>query len=96
MTSTYKEEVEGSFNLEKNRSNNLHTLFYYNISEFAVNLEGMLDSGTCRTTIYIMHKIVWKAQLFKSNYVSMLSHGCGVSQYPQFYEIIKIYISNDK
>ena len=44
MTSTDKEEVEGSFNL-KNRINNMHTFFYSNISDFAGNLEGMLDVG---------------------------------------------------
>ena len=32
-----------------------------------------------------MHKFGWKAQYFKSADFSMLGHGCGVSQYPQFY-----------
>ena len=83
ITSTDKEEVEGSFNL-KNRSNNMHTLFYYNISKFAENLEGKIDDGTCKTTIQNINKIGWKAQLFKSADVSILGHGCGFSQYPQF------------
>ena len=33
-----------------------------------------------------MHKLVWKSQFFKSADVSMLVHGCDVSQYPQFYD----------
>ena len=62
----------------------MHNLFYSNISEFARNLEGMLDKGTYKTTIQNMHKLGWKAQLFKSADVSILGHGCGFSQYPQF------------
>ena len=67
----------------------MHTFFYSNISDFAGNLEGIIDEGTYKTTIQHMHKIVWKTQLFKSADVSMLDHGCGASQYPQFYESIK-------
>ena len=67
----------------------MHNLFYSNISEFAENLEGMLDEGTYKTKIQNMHKLGWKAQFFKSTDVSMLGHGCDVSQYPQFYDIIK-------
>ena len=67
----------------------MHTLFYSNISEFSGNLEGMLDEVTYKTTIHNMHKLVWKAQCFKSADVSMLDHGCGVSQYPQFYDTNK-------
>ena len=33
-----------------------------------------------------MHKLGWKAKYFKSAYVSMFGHGCGVSQYPKFYD----------
>ena len=36
-----------------------------------------------------MHKIGWKDNYFKSSGVSMLGHGCGVSQFPQLYEKIK-------
>ena len=36
-----------------------------------------------------MHNIDWKAQLLNPNDIPMLSHGCGVSQYPQFYDRIK-------
>ena len=36
-----------------------------------------------------MHKLGWKAQYFKSADVSMLGHSCGVSTYPQFYDMIK-------
>ena len=36
-----------------------------------------------------MPKLGCKAQLFKSDDVLMLGHGCGVSQYLQFYDRIK-------
>ena len=54
----------------------------YSMSEFAINLEGMIDEGTYKTTIQNMHNIVWKAKFLKSNDFSMLGHGCGVFQYP--------------
>ena len=38
MTSTDKEDYEGSFNLKTLRNNTIHTLFYSNISEFSGNL----------------------------------------------------------
>ena len=40
----------------------MHTFFYYNISEFAGSLEGMLDEGTYKTTIQNMQDLGWKAQ----------------------------------
>ena len=67
----------------------MHTFFYSNLSEFDRNLERMIDEGTHRTTINNMHKIGWKAQYYKPGDVSILGHGCGVSQYPQFYDTIK-------
>ena len=70
----------------------MHTFFYYNISEFYGNLEGILDEGTYRSLIQNMHKLGWKAQYFKSSNVSLLGHGCVPSQYPQFYDTIKTYI----
>ena len=66
----------------------MHTFFYSNIYEFAGNLEGILNEGTYKTTIHNMHKPGWKAQFFKSADVSILGNGCGVSQYPQFYDRI--------
>ena len=84
-----KEGFEGSFNLKKSRSNNMHTFFYSNMSKFAGNLEGMLDEGTYKTTIQNMHKLGLKAQFFQSADVLMFGHGCGVSQYPQFCDRIK-------
>ena len=60
----------------------MNTLFYSNISEFGGNLKGMIDEVTYKTTIQNMHKLGWKEQFFKSADVSMLGHGCGVSQYP--------------
>ena len=64
----------------------MHTLFNYNMSEFSGNQEGMLDEGTYKTTIKNMHNLGWKAKFFISADVSMLGHGYGVSQYPQFYD----------
>ena len=71
----------------------MYTLFYSNISEFAGNLEVMLDEVKYKTSIQNMHKLGWKGNYFNSTYVSMLGHGCGVSQYPQLYGRTK-YISN--
>ena len=67
----------------------MHTFFYANISKFSGNFEGMLDEGTYKITIQNMHKLGWKAKVFKYADVLMLGHGCGVSQYPQFYDRIK-------
>ena len=52
----------------------------------------MLDEGIYKTTIQNMHKLGWKAQLFKYADVLMLGHDYGDSQYSQFYDRIKIYI----
>ena len=49
----------------------------------------MLDEGTYKITLQNMHKLGWKAHLFKSADVSILVHGCGVSQYLQFHDTIK-------
>ena len=43
MTSTDKDEVEDSFNLKRYRNNIMHTFIYSNISEFAENLQGIID-----------------------------------------------------
>ena len=82
MTCTNEEKVEGSFNLTKPGNNTMHTFFYSNISEFGGNLEGMPDEGKYITTVQKMHKLGWKEKKFKSDDVSMLGHGFGVSQYP--------------
>ena len=42
------------------------------------------DEGTYKTSIQNMHKLGWKVNYFNSAGISMFSHGCGVSQYPQF------------
>ena len=36
----------GLLKFEKRGNNTMHTFFYSNISEFSVNLEGMLDEGS--------------------------------------------------
>ena len=84
MTYTDKDYVKVPFNQKQSRSNNIHTFFHSNMSEFAGNLGGIIDEGTYKTTIQNMHKLGWKAQLFKYAGVLMLGHCCGVSQYPQF------------
>ena len=88
-TYTDKYEVEGYFNLKTSIDNIMYALFYSNISEFDGNLQGMIDERIYKTSIQNIHKLGWKAQLFKSDDVSMLGHGCGVSRYPQFYDRIK-------
>ena len=89
MTTTNKEYVEGSFNWKTSRHNIMYTFFYSNISEFAVELKGVLDEEKYQTSIWNIHKLVWKGNFFKYANVSILGHGCGVSQYPQFYERTK-------
>ena len=69
----------------------MHTFFYSNISEFDRDLKRMIDGGTHRTTIQNMHKLGWKAQYLKYSGVSMLGRGCGVLQYPQFYDITSLF-----
>ena len=66
MTYNDKDYGKDSFKFKKSRSNNVHTLFYYNISECDGNLKVMLDEGTHKTTIHNIHKLGWKAQSFKS------------------------------
>ena len=56
-TCTDKDEVGGYFNLKISRNNIIGTLFYFDISEFAGNLQEMLDEGTYKTTIQNMHKL---------------------------------------
>ena len=80
--------------MTKPGNNTMHTFFYNNISEFGGDFEGILDERNYRSTVQNLHKLGWKAQYFKSADVSMLVHSCGVSTYPQFYDTIKIYISN--
>ena len=70
----------------------MYTLFYSNISEFAGDFKVMLDEETWKTSIWNIHKLVWKGNYFKYANVSILGHGCGVSQHPQFYERTKKYI----
>ena len=67
------------------------TLFYSNISKFSGNLEVILDEVTYKTSLQNIHKIGWKVNDLKSTDASMLGHGCGVSQYPQFYDKTKNY-----
>ena len=92
MTTTSKNEVEGSFNWKTSRDNVIYTLFYTNIYEFSGNCEVILDEGMYKIYTYTMHVIGWKADYFKSAGVSMLGHGGGFSQFPHLYYIINIYI----
>ena len=61
-----------AYSIKNPGTNNIHTIFYSNISEFAGNLEEMLDDGTYKTTIQNMYKLVWKAQYFKYSDLSVL------------------------
>ena len=62
MTCTNKAEVAGTFNLTKPGNNTMHTFFYFSISEFGGNLEGILDEVNYRTKVQTMHKLGCKAQ----------------------------------
>ena len=64
----------------------MYPFFYSNISEFYVNLKCMLNEGRYKTYIQNMHKIGQNKNHFKSDDVSMMGHGCGVSQFPRFYK----------
>ena len=89
ITTYDKEDFYGYLNFKTSRHYIMYTLFYSDISEFAGDLKGMLDEGTCKTSIRNMHKIGWKESYFNSSDVSMLGHSCGVWQYPQFYDRTK-------
>ena len=71
----------------------MHNFFSSDISEFAGNLQGIIERGH-KNNHKNMHKLGWKAWFFKSFDVSMLVHGCDVLQYHQFYDKIKKYILN--
>ena len=64
----------------------MYDSFYSNIYEFAGDLEVIIDERTYKISIQNMHKLGWKANYFNSDDVSMVGNGCGVSQYPQFYD----------
>ena len=66
----------------------MYTFSYSGISEFAGKLQIILNEGTYKTTIQNIHNLGWKSKFFNSADTSMLGHGCGISQYPQFYDII--------
>ena len=89
MKTTGKDEVEGYFNFKKIIDNVIYTFFYSNIYEFTGNLEGIIYEGVHRRTVKNMHKIGLNDNNFKSDDVSMLGHGCGVSQFSRLYGIIK-------
>ena len=48
----------------------------------------MLDEVMYKRTRKEMHQIGWKANYFNYSDVSILGHGCGVSQFPQCYDRI--------
>ena len=63
----------------------MHTFFYSNTSEFAGNLQECLMIENTKQPYRIYTSLVGR-----HNYsIPVLVHGCGVSQYPQFYDIIK-------
>ena len=73
MTCNGKEEVEGYFNYKTPGTNTIHTFFYSNISEFAGNLEGMLDEGKYRTI-----NIICTILVGRHNNSSMMMFQCWV------------------
>ena len=70
MTSTDKEEVEGSYNFKTFKSNTMHAFFYSNISEFSGNLQGMLNAGTLKKNR------ICTSLVGRHNYSSPLMYRC--------------------
>ena len=50
------------------------------------NFDEQLNDINYKRTVWKLHDYVWKNSYFNSADVSMLGYGCGVSQYPQFYD----------
>ena len=57
-----------------------------NIPQFSRNIDGILDSGNDKKIMEMMHLDAWKDNEVKSDYISMISHVCSVSQLTHFYE----------
>ena len=57
MTTAGKYLAEGSLNLITSIHNIMQTFYYSNITEFAVNLKGILDEVKYKTTIQNMYKL---------------------------------------
>ena len=66
ITCTNKEEVEGNFNLTKPGTNNMHTFFYSDLSEFAGNLEGILDENN--EVWFKTKKDIWRGRVLLITY----------------------------
>ena len=60
MTTTDKEDGEGSFYLKTSIHNIMYNFFYSNVSDFTGYWEGMLDKGICKTSMQNTHKLGWK------------------------------------
>ena len=71
----------------------MSSLFYANISHIARNVYGIFYDSNRKNTIKRMHLDGWKNYFIKSAYVSIMYHGCGVSQFTQFYDK-SLYIYN--
>ena len=71
----------------------MFSFFYTNISHFTRIFDGMFYGGNNKHTIKKIHIYGFKDNYFKLAEVSMVGHGCGVLQFPPFYEkIVYIYI----
>ena len=57
ITTTDKDAVEGSFSFKTYRHNIVYNFVYSNISEFAGNLQVILDEGRYKTSIQNIHNI---------------------------------------
>ena len=57
-----------------------------NVSQFTRSLDGIFDDGKYKNTIKRMHLAGWKDNYFSSAGISITGHGCGISQFSQFYD----------
>ena len=89
MKSTSKDDVGGSFNIKRERENFMYTFLNTNLLQFSGNLEGFFGKGKYKKQLKI-HCVGFYYHYFNSSDVFMLGHGCGISQFPQFYDRKKL------
>ena len=50
------------------------------------SFDGKLNDNNYKRTFKKLHDDGWENNAFISDGVDMIDHGCGLSQYPQFYD----------
>ena len=66
----------------------LRTIFYkqFFLTDNENNFDETLNDNNYKRTVRELHDYGCKNCYFTSADVAMISHGCGVSMYPQFYD----------